>query len=150
MRYRKRLGRSNSNHQGACQPWTIGDRNRVDLTHREIRVFERLSNGGLQRLEVSPCGDLGHNTAELRMLIHGAVKGICKKSIALDYPDSSFIAGAFNAQNNGLLNAKPHHQGIHPGGLIVVFSDVNLLKSKRAIKPYCGIVINAHLEEHCL
>ena len=99
---------------------------------------------------MSAGGDLGHHTAEARVLIHRRADHVGKQFIAAHDANAGFVAARLDAQNYWLLFRQLgfHNEGIDAIWLVILFANADLFETKNAIELLCNGVICTHLKQN--
>ena len=88
---RVRLRCGDTDEQLPGQTGTRGDGNGIDITQADAGLLQRTVHGWHDRFEMRTAGDLGHHTAEARMLFDAGCQRIGKQLAATHDADTCLV-----------------------------------------------------------
>ena len=104
---------AHADHERAREPRAARDGDRVEVGERHARLGEGRPDGGLDRLEMRACGDLGHDAAVAGVLLHRGGDDVGEQGRAAHDADAGLVAARLDPEDEGLArNARglPAHE----------------------------------------
>jgi hypothetical protein len=100
---REALRCTDADKKCADETRTGGHRDGIDIAQRDTRLRRRTIKSGVEGLQVSSAGNLGHDSTESSLLIDARCDGIKEKCAPAHQGDAGLVAGRLDPQHQGFV-----------------------------------------------
>src|SRR5277367_384536 len=147
----ERLGIGDADQQSSGEPWTLRDRDGIEVFETDVGAAHGLAYDGNDVAQVLAGGKLGHHTAVVCVQRHLRGDDVRERSAACaDYGRSSFVAGAFDAENQAGFAAFAHLSIIGAGIMNRIVDNPKYLAAREIVTALRAAAHQAYFAGGCV